>query len=239
MRVPWQLENANFSNATLLNKDTNTTESIPTLNSTWVPYKDNGIEVSTTLIAPSTRWPDWHIRVHTITNKEQRSRNIEAIAGGFAIYGRESRRGDNLADTRGEDLHQESSPNFVEGIEVKQNPQGSVLACSSVGASGTRFLDVGCHPQPGELESASSEALKPDANTNLMWQRTVIPIQKAVADLSAGSTLTMVVGVFALARDAQKEHHYSQLDVLAKWRDVPILIQGDKQAPNSGSYIHV
>lgn len=236
--MPWQLEDVKFSNATLAHNDT--TESVPTLNSTWIPYKDNGIEITTTLIAPSSRWPDWHIRIHTITNKEERARNIEAIAGGFAIYGRDAIRGDNLANTQGEDLNKPSTAQFPEGIEEKQESKASVLVCSSGGSSGTRFLELGCHPDPGELAYGSSEALKPDANTNLIWQRTVIPTQKAVAVLrNAGSTLTIVVGVFALARRVGKEDLYDETDVLAKWRDVPVLVRGDQQAPSSGSYIRV
>ncbi|KAH7114269.1 hypothetical protein B0J11DRAFT_572323 [Dendryphion nanum] len=236
-RVPWKLQNIQFGTVSLVDASKSITETIPKLSSVWAPFKDAGIEVSTTLIAPSSRWPDWHIRIHSITNKSSKdSVEVEVAAGGFAIYGREAKMGDNLPLSDIQTLAKPISTSYPEGVLQER---GSVLICSSVGASGIRLLDANCRPNTKELKDISEQALKPDANTNLMWQRTLIPITQANALLDYNSTLTMVVGVYALKRSTGQAAVYDRLDVSASWGDAPILIQDGQAFPSSGSYIRV
>ena len=109
---------------------------------------------------------------------------------------------------------------FHEGILKTSD---GALVCSNAGASGIRQLqapkafDAGVHP----------EILKPDANTNLMWQRTLIPsIGLDLDPLKMGAEIRFISGVFGIARRKDLESLYDGVNVGAKWNDVPVVCTG-------------
>jgi hypothetical protein len=220
-RVPWKVTDPNFGTATVRSKK-EVTETLPTLKSIWKPWRDADIEVTTHLIPPSTRWPDWHVRVHQIRNTSSNEANIDCVQGGFAVQGRGSSKGEVLtAFNETTSLTNQRATSFPEG--TTETAEG-VLICSNAGSSGIRQINVLSpqeieSPLPKELHRA--EVLKPDANTNLMWQRTLIPTVKS--EIRIQKSAYLVSAVFALARTSDREQSYSSLDIAKLWEDVPIV----------------
>jgi hypothetical protein len=99
--------------------------------------------------------------------------------------------------------------------ECVQELSDGALVCSNAGASGIRAISM---VRPDEH---SGQVLKPDANTNLMWQRTLIPTIKS--ELIAQKSVFLASAVFALARTSDREERYSSIDIGKLWQDVPIL----------------
>jgi hypothetical protein len=101
---------------------------------------------------------------------------------------------------------------FFEGVK---ETSFEALICSDAGASGIRAICV------AESEDHSGQILKPDANTNLMWQRTLIPTIKS--ELMVKGIGFLASAVFALARTSDREERYSSFDIGELWNDVPCL----------------
>jgi hypothetical protein len=234
-RVPWKVSEQNFGTATVCNKE-NTMETLPTLRSKWKPWRDADIEVTTTVIPPSKRWPDWHIRSHQIRNKGSSAIQIESVQGGFAINGRGASLGEALPTNETlESLVVERTRSFAEGTLETHD---GALICSTAGASGIRAIDVrrpqGLGPR-NVIENRQGEILKPDANTNLMWQRTLIPTIKT--GFTAQNSDFLVSAVFALARTSDREERY--VDIGKLWDDVPVISATAGGEDNSEWYITI
>lgn len=137
------------------------------LTATWSPGKKSDLLIETTIIAPTQRWPDWYIRVHNITRRDQAKYGLHEsrrVEGGFAVSGR---RVDRSARPRLTAANFENHDgNIVEGFLEDDT---SSLIVTSAGASGILQLS---------LAKVNGEALKLDANTNLMFQRPLIPTIK-------------------------------------------------------------
>ncbi|KAI0695529.1 hypothetical protein BC835DRAFT_1273139 [Cytidiella melzeri] len=120
------------------------------LRSMWYPWKD--VEVETWLVPPSVEAPLWHLRVHRIRN----GRSLQSAEGGFAIYGQQAN-----------DRALERTTSFTEyGVNEEG---GSTFAHSKAGAVGIVEL------RPNERPSRKGQAVRTDANTNLMVPRAVLP----------------------------------------------------------------
>ncbi|KAF2635395.1 hypothetical protein P280DRAFT_536273 [Massarina eburnea CBS 473.64] len=216
-RVPWKVLKYEFRSAKFM-REGKEEEDVPALWSVWKPWRDADVEVETTLLAPSSRWPDWYVRMHRIVNKGTSEVNIQAVQGGFSIQGR--------GDGRGEVLPTRSSISELSTTRGTAFPEGTLetlnraLICSNAGASGI------CHLSSHGLleEQVESRVLKPDANTNLMWQRTLIPtINIQLHGFAAGTELSFTTGVFALARRFGQEEKYEAAHIGTKWEDTPIV----------------
>jgi len=219
-RVPWKSLEYGTKTARLLS-DGDVVEEIPALTGFWRPWKDADVKVHTALIAPCSRWPDWYIRTHKIINNGSAEVSVQAVQGGFAIQGRADGRGGVLASfAESTALFATRGSSFHEG--TFQSSTG-VLICSNAGASGIRHLGGDApfaDPKPNNI--------KPDANTNLIWQRTLIPtIALEEQIIAAGTQTSFVSGVFAMARRAGLEDRYDGADVGAKWHDVPKFFVGE------------
>jgi hypothetical protein len=220
-RAPWKVSEHSFGTATVSSKG-EVKEILTTLRSKWKPWRDADIEVTTSLITPSKRWPDWHIRVHRIKNQGSNDVRVHSVQGGFAIQGRGAKLGEMLPARQDlTSLVAKNTETFAEG--TLQNADGS-LVCSIAGASGIRAIDmihselIGC----GTLkENQRGDILKPDANTNLMWQRTLIPT--VTSNFVPQSSAILVSAVFALARTSDKEGLYASIDIKQLWEDVPVI----------------
>ncbi|KAH7384536.1 hypothetical protein BKA66DRAFT_80195 [Pyrenochaeta sp. MPI-SDFR-AT-0127] len=219
-RVPWKVsgDSLTLGSAEVYYNDT-VSETLPTLSSKWKPWADADIDVLTCLIAPSKRWPDWYVRWHTVTNNGPNDVKIHVVQGGFAIQGRGQKFGEVLpafTDVGGLTTNKyQDGNNFPEGT---LHTNDGVLICSNAGASGIRSIEV----NSSSISETQPEALKPDANTNLIWQRTLIPTIK-LETKSSSRTATFGSAVFALARTKDREAQYVSLDIKKLWDDIPIL----------------
>ncbi|KAF2112786.1 hypothetical protein BDV96DRAFT_157389 [Lophiotrema nucula] len=228
-RVPWKVHKYEFSNASLRSNADGVIQQLPTIVSSWRPWKDAEVEVTTVLIAPSTRWPDWYLRVHKIIGLHSLKRNIRVVQGGFAIQGRKSNAGEVLpVFTDSVDIVTREDTTFAEG--TLETREGSLI-CSDAGASGIRMLLISSDEQSqANLVDITGEILKPDANTNLMWQRTLIPSIRFSVDESTSQqqdSLIFVTAVLALARDESSAEAYDKVVLRERWDDFPVVLNSD------------
>ena len=238
-RVPWKVTNHCFATAQLMRND-EFIEDIPCLTSTWKPWADADVTVQTHIVAPCSRWPDWYIRWHRFTNTGSGTVNIQAVQGGFAIQGRGDKYGEVLpTHAHTSDFPREASRNnaaFPQGTVTTQN---TTLICSNAGASGIAALNPNNTDRPTTRMYA--EVLKPDANTNLMWQRTLIPTirnELSVPPNTRGQSASQFgSAVFALARTNDREERYTGLSYSELWGDVPVLDAGRGQQKDGEWYI--
>jgi hypothetical protein len=204
-------------------------EILPTLISTWKPWASLGLTVETRLIPPSHHWPGWHIRVHTIscaaTSPEGSvTDHLICLDSGFSV---------SAQNCQGQALFETpcrigfSSPAQTEGW---WRDSQSCLVVSEAGASGVINLsnlsrvigDTGQNIEP------DSKIIRPDANTNIMFQRTLIPaIQHKLVSRDAGknkatenNTLQIITGVFGARRSAE----IGDEEMWAMWKSPPSTI---------------
>lgn len=170
---------------------------IPVLVSEWSPIPD--IYTKTMLVPPSQSHPNWHLRIHKVTTQRQ----ILTAEGAFAICGVQAGDGRDL-------LPLSQSPK--EGYEQKD--QGA-LVISKAGAVGITELQPNVHRQ--------GKSVKPDANTNLVESRTLIPT--LLADLKPGETVWYVTAVLAMPRNTS----LPQADWKGTWAKRPFLPEWVKQ----------
>ena len=121
-------------------------------------------------------------------------------------------------------------------MEVTSTDAEGCLVCSTDGASGIRKLELNGAGSQSRTMLCESEAclLKPDANTNIMRQRTVIPVLKSaiLSNTSAEAKsyrYLIAAGVFAMAD--QKDN------VVEKWNDIPVISFGNDQECDVPTYI--
>jgi hypothetical protein len=214
-------------------------QTIPTLSSVWKPWKNTGLHVHTTLVAPVRKWPGWHLRIHEIcldcsSNDRRRLEHLRCFDSSFAISAQTS--------TGSSIYEQPCNETMNEANEERQSwwkDSNSCLVISESGAVGTidltgKFLS-GQHAIDDPLHKrltldTQSVILKPNANTNLMAQRTLIPsihhstdlgnnarTKGNEADRDVCASYYIVTGVFAVERSAQA----LPSAVWDMWRRVP------------------
>jgi hypothetical protein len=237
-RIPWKVHAHSFGTALLVHNNGRESETIPTIKSSWKPWKDSDVEVSTILVAPCSRWPDWHIRLHQITSTtKSHVSTILTTQGGFSIQGRKENAGQVLPTLSTEqDIFVKGEQSFNEG--TFQSSSGTLI-CSNAGASGIKPLhDFFKDPAINSVLKEVPEILKPDANTNLIWQRTLIPtIQGETKPLADCNFVVFVTGVFAIGRTKGKEAAYDELDIKARWEDIPIVVCAASKPSDATAYI--
>lgn len=217
-KVRWKSEQSEMSTVDFMGGGEVLSESgsekVPTLISKWKPSRTSNVQVKTILIPPTKRWPDWHIRVHDVTAPEGSDLGLMAVEGGFAIYGRKKRDGLALLPLLWSDVDS-SGEISAEGVSTSTS---SALVVCSAGASGVRNIKFSS--SGGKVE-VTGDVLKPDANTNLMVSRTLIPtITVAVVPEKKGGDLSvkLVTAVFAVGA--------GKLDageIRRRWEDLPII----------------
>jgi hypothetical protein len=224
-RVPWKVKPHEQRIHAMLKRGDKTVEHIPTFNNLWKPWRDADVEVCTTLIAPCCRWPDWYVRLTRLGNSGPTPVTLHISQGGFAIQGRGSRKGEVLPVLAvGKAIKATDSLSFAEGTLEAGN---GALICSNAGASGIRSVVLRSSTETEHSAGAmtsTGQVLKPDANTNLMWQRTLIPtIRSETRVLIPGDHLNLISAVFAVARTSDKVAQYDALDLREMWEDVPVI----------------
>ncbi|KAK2753460.1 hypothetical protein FQN54_007850 [Arachnomyces sp. PD_36] len=193
-------------------------EEIPSLAFSWKPWYIEDLEIHTSLIPPSNRWPDWHIRVHQIklSNLNQpKGIPIHTVEGGFAI----------------------SDPRKSENSEILETDDACLVLNPSFGASGVINLSPVSHSNG---QRSVGKVLKPDANTNLMCPRTLIPTIRHALDISSasdGQLIVLVSAVFAISSPAEPGAGkvLNKDRILKRWSDRPVVrIQGGDGSSKRG-----
>lgn len=198
----------------VLNEGVGAETSAMTASVQWYPWGDRAVSVDTMLLSPTDRWPDWHIRIHRIRCSREIP-SLNTVEGGFALYGRKSADGLVLPSA---DITDDAVPGLFEGIVMAD---GSTLVCSSDGSSGI-VTNIISSPLKARI---SSQALKPDPNTNLMRQRTLIPTASAdmPESLSEGTEIFSINYVFAISTLANDGWHGNGGTLKERWLDRPFI----------------
>lgn len=186
-------------------------EQVRTVSVEWFPWGDRALSVTTTLVPPTRRWPDWHTRVHDL-RVHRTLDTLHAIEGGFANSGRKYSDGRNLSTA--EVVPEHARPGW-EGVVVSKN---ATLVASRIGASGVMM-----QPLQGEGVTSTCYALKPDSNTNLACQRTLIPVAEhgVTTRLEPGKTLRLTESIFAVSWEANGRAKVPPGLLKQRWEDVP------------------
>lgn len=220
--VKWKCSEPEFP--TIYLKSPEGSSSVTAASVRWYPWGDRQVKVKTILIPPTDRWPDWHIRVHRIrANKPIQS--LHTVEGGFASPSRRLRDGTKLPGISGVDKEMELGTS--EGVLETGD---SALILSSAGASGISPT-TSDHSSRNLL--GSTQVLKPDANTNIAHQRTIIPIvtRDVTRDIQAGDEIVLMTRVFALSGAGAGKK--VQMNLAERWADRPIILTGKEDGIGS------
>ncbi|KAL6234011.1 hypothetical protein BDW75DRAFT_251685 [Aspergillus navahoensis] len=182
---------------------------VPTAHVEWRPWADGRVVVTTSLIPPTERWPDWHTRVHRIRVRGPTPLgSLHLAEGGFAIERSPANTKTKVLPVLSDGDIEGTSIGEGEGVYVSDC---HALVLSQAGASGVVCTALRRRSyEPGWSSSGTAvliehEAMKPDSNTNLVSQRTLIPVAKVGAlDIEAGEELHLITRVFATAAKSPK-----------------------------------
>lgn len=218
--VKWKCGEATFSTAQVAVASQDAVVH-PTAAVQWSPWGDGAVSVVTTLVGPTERWPDWHVRIHHV-QIHQPIPSLHMVEGGFAISWR--KRDPSLMSVGVDDIS--DGKGFRTAQFVVQSPR-AVLVVSSAGASGiiaNKLIRSGA--------TTSCRPLTPDSNTNLAHQRTLIPVveHSVAAGLQAGDGLVLVEKVFAISATANGGWKNTGNDLKGRWEDVPVVRIGHQGA---------
>lgn len=225
--VKWKCSEPFFSTACL--QIGANSSSLPIATVRWYPWADRQVEINTTLIPPTDRWPDWHIRIHRIRVKSPLS-SLHTVEGGFSSLGRRCD-GTKLPNIDIVDTNMELGTS--EGV---LETDSSVLVLSMAGASGLLVAET---EVSFPALSTNASALKPDANTNLVHQRTLIPtITRDVSrNVQAGEEFIFITSVFAISSTAnsnRRSNRRSGKSIADRWADQPRLAISNISSIRSG-----
>lgn len=228
-RVPWKTHTGDSRVGAQLKDGIKSVEQIPTLQSIWKPWKDADVNIKTILVAPCSRWPHWYMRITSISNFGRTPVALNVAEGGFAIQGRGSVKGEPLPELAANAIVvRDTGVSFAEG--TLETSDGALI-CSSAGTSGIKSVDLRNFTDDLTVPkswASTGQIIKPDANTNLIWQRTLIPtIRSESTALDPGDEARFVSAVFAAARKSDSTSLYDKLNLQRLWDDIPILRAGE------------
>ncbi|KFY04890.1 hypothetical protein O988_00440 [Pseudogymnoascus sp. VKM F-3808] len=227
--VKWKCSSVQFSTAKLQSLSSSIAETVPLARVEWRPWADGQVKVTTTLIPPTRRWPDWHVRIHRIQlSRPGMLDSLHLVEGGFAI----SRVPANGSERNLPQLSDDDSSllNIKIGGEGVYSSRTSALVLSAAGASGIRCIS---NQTSGGTVTTTHEAMKPDSNTNLISQRTLVPVAThEIFDLNSTSEIELVTSVFAISTPS--DTHSGSRTLRERYLDVPrIHIQGPQTSLES------
>lgn len=143
------------------------------LRSTWKPWPD--VEVETWLFPPTSEAPCWYLRVHRLKT----GRRLRSSEGSWPIYG-QSKDGRAVVQVF-------SGERSEGGLEEP----GLVRVQTEAGVVGAAAIEL-----PGQSVERKGEIVQADANSNLVYSRSVLPSLKASHD--AGSERWFATGIFGI-----------------------------------------
>ncbi|KAH8736578.1 hypothetical protein BGZ61DRAFT_490199 [Ilyonectria robusta] len=204
-------------------------EQVITASVSWYPWPDRSVIVNTTLVPPTNRWPDWHVRIHRLRALRKIGRVFTA-EGGFAVNGRRRSDALSLPVLRMTVPEKDVEVGLTEGVIL--NPS-SVLIMSSSGMSG-----VSTELLLPSIGTTSVTSFKPEPNTNLMACRTLIPlIEQNILGLEEGEEVILVTKVFAVSKEANGGWKKAGKSVQERWLDQPQLY--GLTSLSHGDFIHL
>ena len=196
-------------------------EQLPALVAKWKPWRDIDLEVETRLVAPTKKWKGWHFRTHTLTWRPAalaaaRVRSLECIDAGFSISAQQDGISVFERPCRGMEslIHGASSESLPSGWWADND---TALVMSEAGASGIAAMTIHTSAlQPVSIEAdgckhaSKATILRPDANTNLVSPRTLLPCVRHNFDFASNTqqrahqsdqrmSASFGLGVFAIA----------------------------------------
>ncbi|KAL2127421.1 hypothetical protein VTI74DRAFT_10758 [Chaetomium olivicolor] len=191
-------------------------EQLPALVSKWRPWREVELDIETTLVSPTKEWTGWHFRIHRLTWRpavlaDSDIRPLECIDAGFAISAQQDGVSIFERPCRGMDSLVQAGQTASAGWWADSKAS---LVMSEAGASGTVALTArGPASQPVSVDDASRHTrqatiLRPDANTNLISSRTLLPCLRyrfvfasdttPAGDLDQETSVTFGLGVFGI-----------------------------------------
>ena len=171
------------------------------LKSNWKPWAD--VEVETWLLPPTEKNKAWHVRAHKIKT----GRNLRSAEGGWAIYGQ---REDGRA--------LEDFPGAKEQTHGKEEKEGSALAKSDAGVSGVVDLSP--------VVKREGKAVRLDANSNLIFARSVLPT--LIGEHKAGEEVVLYTAVLGIP--VRKGQDGVRTGWIGEWESMPEIIEGLKSS---------
>ena len=213
----WKCRPVQFSTASLQTVLSSTIETVPLARVDWQPWADGQVTVTTTLIPPTRRWPDWHTRIHRIRlSRSGALDSMHLVEGGFAI----SRVPTNSSE-RSLPLFSDDDSSLL-NIQVGDgeglySSRARVLILSAAGVSGIRGTAI---QTTGAAITTVHQAMKPDSNTNLTAQRTLIPVAThEIFDFDSKSEIQLVTSVFAIT--VSNNNSFGGRTLQERWLDSP------------------
>ncbi|KAL6917599.1 hypothetical protein ACHAPO_000592 [Fusarium lateritium] len=178
----------------------------------WYPWGDRAVVIDTVLLSPTSQWPDWHIRMHRIRCNISIP-SLHTVEGGFAIYGRKAASGMNLPSVETID---DAMPGKFEGT---YSDDDSTLICSEDGCSGVSIEAL----LDRSKTSVESYVLKPDSNSNIVRQRTLIPVNgvSIPGGMEPGQEVWIKSSVFAISSKANGGISSDTSSLRDKWLSRP------------------
>ncbi len=225
--VKWRFcDEARVAEDSVLISGGSSQEPVLTASVRWYPWGDRTVVVDTVLVPPTSRWPDWHIRIHRIHRSGKG--DLQTTEGGFAISGRSG------ADEKKVPILPELPLDAKIGVTAGViETEDSVLILSSAGASGvvSQQGPVGRKKTP-----TGCSAMQPDTNTNLMCRRTLIPtVTSDVRAMEEDETLVLVTAVFAISTEANGGNWDRNPKTLKeRWEDRPTIFLDDGKSTTDG-----
>ncbi|KAL4951183.1 hypothetical protein BDW69DRAFT_201607 [Aspergillus filifer] len=198
-------------------------EKLPVAIVEWWPWGDRNVVVRTALVPPTERWSDWHVRVHQVRVNKPAGVQLDSLhfaEGGFAVSRVPSKK-----STRVLPLVKDQGSALIEEQEGIYASNTSALVISHAGVSGVVSTVSRRSLGAAKNDSVAMEydALKPDSNTNIMAQRTLIPVAKGeVFDVGPNEEIEIITRVFAVtSQEKTASEDTKQQKLRERWLDVP------------------
>ncbi|KAL3475180.1 hypothetical protein BJX99DRAFT_259647 [Aspergillus californicus] len=210
---------------------------VPTMQVDWRPWGDGQVIVSTTLIPPTMPWPDWHIRIHRIRLTSQESgsvsslRSLYLVEGGFAISRVPREKTRRTLPT----LSETETATTGEGITTTSTKALIISQAGASGLIGSGGIQRSTSNKSQSYMTTTHGALKPDSNSNLVAQRTLIPVVRhEVMEFESTREIVLVTHVFAAVGGDCGDGR----TLRERWLDVPrVRVEGQQMF--RGEYVIV
>ncbi|THU84768.1 hypothetical protein K435DRAFT_971020 [Dendrothele bispora CBS 962.96] len=192
--------------------------SLTWLRSSWKPWPD--VEIETWLIPPSVgaEGTGWYLRIHKIRrigNDRRGKREIWTAEGGWAIYG-QGKDGRALVPVQSADEGDEEVGLYLSELETTN---AVVRASTKVGVSG--IVDVSTSFAFAGKTQRIPQAVRMDANSNLIFPRAVLPTLRGVHVFDEGDSPDkecLVTGVFGLSKPNPDKDSRDEAGLVG-WKD--------------------
>lgn len=214
--IKWKCREPTFGVCKVYSSANHILEELPVMHVVWYPWDDRMVSITTTLVPPSRRWPDWHLRLHQIRVEKDGIRALHIAEGGFAINGE---RKDSDRWLQKISLDNEDHDNGERYLEGFASDGDSAVVFSSAGASGASSFLKQRSGTP-EIKQIMS-VLQPEANTNIVSPRTLMPlVEYETTRPNKGDELVLCTRIFSVADGGNQTRNCNERQRKA-WQDRP------------------